>query len=136
MCTVRTEEENVVVRIQTREISFAYARFLSLPLSCPFILPLAKGAAVGHPIVRDTVYGYRGSAAPNGGLLVRDDDGDASKWLLQPNRDGAAAGCSTELQEALAEAAADSAMCVHAKLIRFRHPTTGEDVEFTSAPSF
>lgn len=82
----------------------------------------SSGAAVGHPIVRDTVYGYQGSAAPYGGL--------AESELPDDHR------ASPELLKALAEAAADSGMCVHAKLIRFRHPTTGEVVEFTSAPSF
>lgn len=76
---------------------------------------------MGHPIVRDTVYGFQGSAAPCGGL-------DESE--LPQNR------ANVELQKALEEAAGDSNMCVHAKLIRFRHPTTGEVVEFTSTPSF
>jgi 23S rRNA-/tRNA-specific pseudouridylate synthase len=67
------------------------------------------------------VYGYQGSAAPNGGL----EDSELPKDRAD-----------IELQKALAEAASDSDMCVHAKLIRFRHPTTGQDVEFTSVPLF
>jgi 23S rRNA-/tRNA-specific pseudouridylate synthase len=94
--------------------SFLSLLFLSLSL-------LLTGAAVGHPIVRDTVYGYQGSAAPNGGL----DESELPKDRAD-----------VELQKALAEATRNSDMCVHAKLIRFRHPTTGEVVEFTSTPGF
>ena len=76
-------------------------------------------AAIGRPIVGDRIYGFHGSAAPHGGL----DESERPK-------DGA----SLELQQKLAEAA--TSMCVHAKLIRFRHPVTGEDLEFSSAPAF
>jgi hypothetical protein len=79
------------------------------------------GAAIGHPIVRDTVYGYNGTAAPHGGLNGTELPTDAA---------------SLELQQALHDHAVDTAMCVHAKLIRFNHPVTNEDLEFTSAPSF
>ena len=86
-------------------------------------------AAFGHPIVRDEVYGYNGDAAPNGGL-------DAA--TLPPDR------ASDDLQKAIATAAATSKntgssssnMCVHAKLIKFRHPVTKEDMEFTSKAPF
>jgi tRNA pseudouridine32 synthase / 23S rRNA pseudouridine746 synthase len=74
------------------------------------------GAAIGHPIVRDTVYGYNGTAAPMGGLSPAAIDHD--------------------LPAALAEAARDTPMCVHAKYMRFPHPITGEELEFTSQPAF
>ena len=72
---------------------------------------------MGHPIVRDTVYGYQGTAAPHGGLPVTEGD-DAT------------------LPAALAEAARDAPMCVHAKYMRFPHPITGVMLEFRSAPAF
>jgi len=74
-------------------------------------------AAVGRPIVGDTIYGWGGSAAPHGGLDYFDDK----------------TGAPLELQQQLAAA---PEMCVHAKLIRFRHPVTAVDLEFTSPPAF
>jgi 23S rRNA-/tRNA-specific pseudouridylate synthase len=80
-----------------------------------------KGAAIGHPIVRDTVYGYNGSAIPYGGLSYHELPSDKA---------------SIELQDAIYQAAMNTSMCVHATLIRFQHPITGIDLEFTSIPSF
>ena len=89
---------------------------------------LFVGAAIGHPIVRDTVYGYNGSAAPFGGLSMEQ----------LPNQHA-----SLELQRAIHEVSAlttttntSTKMCVHAKVIRFKHPMTGVELEFTSTPSF
>jgi len=74
-------------------------------------------AAVGHPIVGDTVYGFNGAAAAAGGLP------DVST------------GAPLATQEMIAVAAAGN-MCVHAKMVRFRHPVTKKEVEFTSSPPF
>lgn len=79
-------------------------------------------AAFGHPIVRDTVYGYKGSAAPNGGL-------DESE-RLSPDR------VDQELQRRINDAAKAMNMCVHAKLIRFQHPVTDDNIELVSRPPF
>ena len=79
-------------------------------------------AAFGHPIVGDAVYGFGGDAAPNGGLA------EAMLDETTPNR------ASVDLQKSLA--AASSTMCVHAKSLRFRHPATGEDVEYCSDAPF
>jgi tRNA pseudouridine32 synthase/23S rRNA pseudouridine746 synthase len=78
-------------------------------------------AASGHPIVRDTVYGWQGEAAPYGGL------GEAT---LPADR------ASADLQEKIAAASKGGKVCVHAKVIRFRHPITKEDVECTSTAPF
>ena len=78
-------------------------------------------AAFGHPIVGDNVYGVNGEAAPYGGLQLmtsRDDVPDIS------------------LQKAIAEAAKDMSMCVHATYLQFRHPVTGELLEFRSPAPF
>lgn len=81
-------------------------------------------AASGHPIVQDTVYGWQGRAASYGGL--RQDELPAS-----------AQKCPNEVQAAIAQATAGQNMCVHAKLIRFRHPVKKEEtVEFSSKPPF
>lgn len=78
-------------------------------------------AAIGHPIVGDTVYGYGGEAAANGGL----DEGDLP-----------ADKASGELQQAIAAACGGKPMCVHAKSISFRHPVTKENLSFDSKSSF
>jgi len=78
-------------------------------------------AAIGHPIVGDSVYGYEGEAASNGGL--GEDDLPTDK-------------ASAELQQAIAAACGGKPMCVHAKSISFRHPVTKEDLSFESKASF
>ena len=78
-------------------------------------------AAIGHPIVGDSVYGLNGEAAANGGL------GDAD---LPDDK------ASVELQQAIAEASAGKPMCVHAKSISFKHPVTKEILSFESDASF
>jgi RluA family pseudouridine synthase len=78
-------------------------------------------AAIGHPIVGDTVYGYDGEAASNGGLDESELPSDKA---------------SAELQKAISEACAGKPMCVHAKSISFRHPVTKEDLSFESAAPF
>lgn len=79
-------------------------------------------AASGHPIVQDTVYGWQGRAASYGGL--KDELPAGTK-------------CPDEVQAAIAQATKGQNMCVHSKLIRFRHPVkTEETVEFTSEAPF
>lgn len=73
-------------------------------------------AALGHPIVGDTTYGFNGLAARNGGLSQEESES------LLPNRSRA----SFELQQAIARAA--TVPCVHAKSLKFRHPVTQEEV--------
>lgn len=78
-------------------------------------------AAIGHPIVGDTVYGSGGQAAANGGLGEGDLPEDKA---------------SGELQQAIAAACGDKPMCVHAKSISFMHPVTREALSFESKASF
>lgn len=78
-------------------------------------------AAIGHPIVGDTVYGYNGEAAANGGL---------DESALPADK------ASAELQQAIASASAGKPMCVHAKSISFRHPVTKEDLSFECSAPF
>jgi RluA family pseudouridine synthase len=78
-------------------------------------------AAIGHPIVGDSVYGFGGEAASNGGLEEGDLPADKA---------------SAELQQAIASASEGKAMCVHAKSISFRHPVTKENLSFESKSSF
>mmetsp|Transcript_30167 Transcript_30167/g.51570 ORF Transcript_30167/g.51570 Transcript_30167/m.51570 type:complete len:331 (-) Transcript_30167:824-1816(-) len=78
-------------------------------------------AAIGHPIVGDTVYGFEGEAAANGGL---------DESALPEDK------ASAELQQAIASASAGKPMCVHAKSISFRHPVTKEDLSFECSAPF
>jgi len=78
-------------------------------------------AAIGHPIVGDSMYGYKGEAASNGGLGEVDLPTDKA---------------SVELQQAITAACGGKPMCVHAKSISFRHPVTKEDLSFESKASF
>jgi tRNA pseudouridine32 synthase/23S rRNA pseudouridine746 synthase len=78
-------------------------------------------AAFGHPIVGDRVYGLDGEAAPHGGLL------------LDTLEEG---GASIELQREIAKIAKDMDMCVHAKRVNFRHPVTGNSMNFESPALF
>jgi len=73
-------------------------------------------AAIGHPIVGDTVYGVDGDALPNGGL------------------DTVEGGASDEVQKALV--GAKDCMCVHAKELGFAHPNTGEELTFSTPTPF
>ncbi|KAL3773605.1 hypothetical protein ACHAWO_010801 [Cyclotella atomus] len=70
-------------------------------------------AAIGHPIVGDTIYGLGGEAAPNGGLNESELPSDKA---------------SEDLQKEIAVAMTGKPMCVHAKSISFRHPMTKEVV--------
>ena len=78
-------------------------------------------AAIGHPIVGDTVYGYAGEAAANGGL---------EESTLPEDR------ASEALQKEIAESFVGKPMCVHAKSISFSHPVTKENLSFECAAPF
>jgi 23S rRNA-/tRNA-specific pseudouridylate synthase len=78
-------------------------------------------AAIGHPIVGDSVYGYGGEAARNGGLEESE----------------LPAGCtSEELRKEISVAAANMPMCVHAKSISFEHPITKDILSFECKAPF
>ena len=79
-------------------------------------------AAYGHPIVHDLVYGYKGEAAPYGGLAFENTISNDRAPL--------------QLQAAIYEASKEDKMCVHCKVIRFKHPITKEPVEVTSPVPF
>lgn len=73
-------------------------------------------AAIGYPIVQDVVYGYGGDAAPYGGM----EPASVNESLLQE----------------LVEKTKDMNMCVHSKVLKFRHPVTKEMVQFESKAPF
>lgn len=83
-------------------------------------------AALGHPILGDPVYGYCGEAHPNGGFS------DATVIQMSPTC------ASTELRRDVENSVRENGrtMCLHAKMLGFHHPATGEDLTFEAAPSF
>lgn len=106
--------ENPVTRVTLTSIS---GRTHQLNVHC---------AAFGHPIVADAVYGLDGEAISNGGLS------GAEAEDLVPN----GARVSEDVQKAIAAAASDKKMCVHAKSISFKHPLTKEEVSVSSDTPF
>lgn len=80
-------------------------------------------AALGHPIVGDTIYGVGGDASPNGGF-----DGEP----LSKNP------ASLELQQSIDAVVKEKGMglCVHLKHLSFKHPETGEVLSFESKAPF
>jgi tRNA pseudouridine32 synthase / 23S rRNA pseudouridine746 synthase len=85
-------------------------------------------AAFGHPIVGDNVYGTDGEALANGGL--RDDE--LEQWIPNPTRS------SAEEQRLINEIVNVNGMppCVHAKYIKFIHPLTKKEHEFSTQSPF
>lgn len=75
-------------------------------------------AALGYPIVRDSVYGLGGRAAPYGGL--------------NPSR----LPVNSALELAINAAGGTLNMCVHAYCVKFTHPVTDEFLSFTSDAPF
>jgi 23S rRNA-/tRNA-specific pseudouridylate synthase len=85
-------------------------------------------AAFGHPIVGDNVYGTNGEALPNGGLTVQ----ELEELVPNPNR------ATEEVQTLINEVVNAKGLppCVHAKYIRFTHPYTKENHEFSTDSPF
>lgn len=73
-------------------------------------------AAIGHPIVKDAVYGVDGEAVKNGGIDVE--------------------GAISEDAQRAINAAASGGMCVHMKELSFTHPTLKKVVTFESKAPF
>ena len=85
-------------------------------------------AAFGHPIIGDNVYGIDGDALPNGGLT------EAERNELIPN----ASRADDETQVLLNESvnAKELPPCIHAKYIKFTHPITKKEFEFSTESPF
>jgi len=105
--TVLGSEEmggNAVTRLELESVS---GRTHQLNVHC---------AAIGNPIVKDTVYGVDGEAAQNGGVEGVE-------------------GVSEDVQREI-NAAASGGMCVHMKELSFTHPITKEELKFESKCPF
>jgi 23S rRNA-/tRNA-specific pseudouridylate synthase len=73
-------------------------------------------AAIGHSIVGDTIYGYNGDGAPNGGL------------------ENNVQGCSTNVQQRLYELGRP--LCLHAQQLCIHHPRTRAPMIFQADAAF
>lgn len=84
-------------------------------------------AAMGYPIIGDPTYGLHGDAASFGGLE------DAILTPLPADASLVVQRASLDIQEALSQVHPPNAkpMCLHAALLRMKHPVTGEMAEWT-----
>jgi len=85
-------------------------------------------AAFGHPIIGDNVYGIDGDALPNGGLT------EAERNELIPNSSRADDETQVLLNESVN--AKELPPCIHAKYIKFTHPITKKEFEFSTESPF
>ncbi|VEU40696.1 unnamed protein product [Pseudo-nitzschia multistriata] len=85
-------------------------------------------AAFGHPIIGDNVYGINGEALPNGGLTPA----ELNELIPNPNR------ADDETQLLLNESVNAKKLppCIHAKYIKFTHPITKKEYEFSTDSPF
>lgn len=85
-------------------------------------------AAFGHPIIGDNVYGINGEALPNGGLTPA----ELNELIPNPNR------ADDETQLLLNESVNAKKLppCIHAKYIKFTHPITKKEYEFSTNSPF
>lgn len=85
-------------------------------------------AAFGHPIIGDNVYGIDGDALPHGGLTKAERD------ELIPNSSRADDETQILLNESVN--AKELPPCIHAKYIKFTHPITKKEYEFSTDSPF
>mmetsp|Transcript_20960 Transcript_20960/g.44231 ORF Transcript_20960/g.44231 Transcript_20960/m.44231 type:complete len:366 (+) Transcript_20960:237-1334(+) len=85
-------------------------------------------AAFGHPIIGDNVYGINGEALPNGGLTPA----ELNELIPNPNR------ADDETQLLLNESVNAKKLppSIHAKYIKFTHPITKKEYEFSTDSPF
>ena len=102
-----------------------YCYSVDFPMYCDSLI----GAAIGHPIIRDSVYGYNGSAAPYGGLPINQLPDDSASIELQRAIHEMSISSSMTTTTMTTNTTSATKMCVHAKVIRFKHPITGVDLE-------
>ena len=85
-------------------------------------------AAFGHPIIGDNVYGINGEALSNGGLTPA----ELNELIPNPNR------ADDETQLLLNESVNAKKLppSIHAKYIKFTHPITQKEYEFSTDSPF
>ena len=83
-------------------------------------------AALGHPILGDSAYGFCGEAYPNGGftdIVMQGMSPTSATFELRKNVE------ATVQQEG-------RTMCLHARKLTLDHPITNEKITFEAKPTF
>lgn len=95
-------------------------------------------AAVGHPIVGDSIYGYQGEGSPNGGLDLDEQIHGASLelqrkihdiWVKRKYEQKRSEYKSNEEGE-------ECMLCLHAYQLSIFHPFTDSPMTFECPPPF
>ena len=83
-------------------------------------------AALGHPILADSAYGFCGEAHPNGGYT------DELVQRMSPTN------ASFELRRDVEKVVQQEGrtMCLHARQLTVDHPVTKEEITFDADPDF
>ena len=95
-------------------------------------------AALGHPIIGDPTYSLYGEAGPVGGIA------NISSYHCSQGKgdDKTAVGrvpqCPMEIQQAWTKTHKpnEQPMCLHAAMLEFKHPVTGETMRWDAPPDF
>jgi 23S rRNA-/tRNA-specific pseudouridylate synthase len=92
-------------------------------------------AAMGHPIVGDSIYGFRGEGAPHGGLSSSSEDISSDAINLQQNIYNLWLKRHTKRSESV-DAKEECMLCLHAQQLNVFHPYTNVPMSFSSRSPF
>lgn len=94
-------------------------------------------AAIGHPIIGDSIYGFRGEGAPNGGLISGGSH-KATSDNINVQRDIYNFWLKRRMKqsEKHVESKEECMLCLHAQQLNVFHPYTNAPMSFSSQPPF
>jgi len=92
-------------------------------------------AAMGHPIVGDSIYGFRGEGAPHGGLSSSSEEISSDAINLQQNIYNLWLKRHTKRSESV-DAKEECMLCLHAQQLNVFHPYTNAPMSFSSRSPF
>jgi len=92
-------------------------------------------AAMGHPIVGDSIYGFRGEGAPHGGLSSSSEEISSDAINLQQNIYNLWLKRHTKQSESV-DAKEECMLCLHAQQLNVFHPYTNVPMSFSSRSPF
>ena len=93
-------------------------------------------AAMGHPIVGDSIYGFGGEGAPNGGLSLTSDKKSSSCKSIQQDIYSYWLRKRREQYDSDEEKIENCMLCLHARQLNVFHPFTNTPMSFSSQPTF
>ena len=97
-----------------------------IPITGPTHQLRVHCAALGHPILGDSAYGFCGEAHPNGGftdIVMQSMSPTSANFELRKNVE------ATVQKEG-------RTMCLHARKLTLNHPITNENIFFEAKPTF